>query len=132
METPETVIAITSLLVTFGLPLLMVATVLFYKHRKLRITHDTIVRLAEKGIPVPPELLEPPRTRSSGLRGALVLIALGAGLSIYFLQSGGAWSIGLIPGLMGVALLVAWAIESRARDKQGWPPRGPDQTEPPR
>src|SRR5438876_5955047 len=124
METPVTAVAITSLLVTFGLPLLIVAIVLFYKHRKLRITHDTIVRLAEKGIPVPPELLEPPRQRSSGLRGGLVLIALGAGLSIFFLQNerGGPWSIGLIPGLMGVALLIAWAIESRAQDKSG-PPR---------
>jgi len=142
METTETLVAITSLLVAFGLPLLMVAIVLLYKHRKMRITHETIVRLAEKGIPVPPELLEPPRSRTSGLRGGLVLIALGAGLSIFFLEQRGAWSIGLIPGLMGVALLIAWAIESRARDKggtprrgqdlRGSPPRGQDLTEPPR
>jgi uncharacterized membrane protein len=125
METPETLVAITSLLVAFGLPLLMVAIVLLYKHRKMRMTHETIVKLAEKGIPVPPELLEPRRTRSSGLRGGLVLIALGAGLSIFFLQQHGAWSIGLIPGLMGVALLVAWAIESRSAGKR-------EQTEPPR
>ena len=121
METTETFVAITGMLVSFGLPLLLVAVVLFYKHRKLRITHETIVRLAEKGVPVPPELFEPPRTRASGLRGGLVLIALGIGLSIYFLERGGAWSIGLIPGLMGAALLVAWGIESKARDKQ--PPR---------
>ena len=132
METTETLVAITSLLVAFGLPLVMVAIVLLYKHRKMRITHETIVRLAEKGIPVPPELLDPPRPRSSGLRGGLVLVALGAGLSIFFHETRGAWSIGLIPGLMGVALLVAWAIESRAQDKRGWPPRGPDQIEPPR
>jgi hypothetical protein len=118
MRENETLVAITGTLVVFGLPLLLVAIVLFYKQRRMRITHETILRLAEKGIPVPPELLEPPRTRSSGLRGGLVLIALGAGLSIFFLERGGPWSIGLIPGLMGVALLVAWAIESRERDKR--------------
>ena len=122
MQTNETVVAITGVLVVFGLPLLLVAIVLLYKHRRMRMTHETIMRLAEKGIPVPPELLEPPRQRSSGLRGGLVLIALGAGLSIYFLERGGAWSIGLIPGFMGVALLIAWAIESKAREKSG-PPR---------
>ena len=122
MEPIGIVIPIIGMLVTFGLPLLLVAIVLYYKHRKLRITHETIVRLAEKGIPVPPELLEPPLPRRSGLKGGLVLIALGLGLSIFFLENGGAWSIGLIPGLMGVALLIAWSIERRAPDKAG-PPR---------
>jgi hypothetical protein len=115
MEATDTVVALVGMLVTFGLPLLMVAIVLIYKHRKLRITHETIVRLAEKGLPVPPELFEPPLNRSSGLRGGLVLIALGVGLSLFFLEKGGAWSIGLIPGLMGVALLIAWWIESKTR-----------------
>lgn len=123
MEASETLVAITGMLVGFGLPLLLVAIVLMYKHRKLKLTHETIVRLAEKGVPVPAELLEPPPGRSSGLRGGLVLIGLGVGLSLFFLQAGTpAWSIGLIPGLMGVALLIAWAIESKARDKAG-PPR---------
>ena len=77
METTEAVIAIMGMLVSFGLPLLLVAVILYYKHRRLRMTHDTITRLAEKGLPVPPELLDPPRTGYSGLRGGLVLIALG-------------------------------------------------------
>ena len=122
MESNEAFVAIAGMLVTFGLPLLLVAMVLYYKHRRVRMTHETIVRLAEKGVPVPPELLAQPRpSRASGLRGGLVLVALGAGLSIYFLERGGAWSIGLIPGLMGVALLVSWAIENRAREPE--PPR---------
>ena len=115
MEASETLVAITGMLVTFGLPLLMVAIVLLYKHRKLRMTHETIVRLAEKGVPVPPELLSPPKHRNHGLRGGLVLVALGLGLSIYFLERGGPWSIGFIPGLMGLALLLAWWIESKTR-----------------
>ena len=122
MEASETVVAITGMLVSFGLPLLLVAIILIYKHRKMRLTHETIVRLAEKGMPVPPELFDKPPSRHAGLRGGLVLIGLGIGLSVFFVQAGTAvWAIGLIPGLMGAALLIAWAIESKQRDKAGPP-----------
>jgi uncharacterized membrane protein len=111
-------IPIVGMLVSFGLPVLLVAIILYYKHRKHRMTHDTIVRLAEKGLAVPPELLEPPprvKGYSAGLRGGLVLLALGIALAIFLWEIHGPWSIGLIPGLMGVALLIAWKIESRAK-----------------
>src|SRR6188472_3077792 len=122
MDASETLVAITGMLVVFGLPLVLVAIVLLYKHRQLRMTHDTILKLAEKGVAVPPELLQPPRRRNSGLRGGLVLIGLGIGLSLFFLLAGApAWPIGLIPGLMGAALLIAWRVESN-RDKDE-PPR---------
>ncbi len=121
MEASETLVAITGMLVTFGLPVAIVAIILFYKHRKQRMTHETIARLAEKGLPIPPQLFEPPPDRSrAGLKSGLVLLALGLGLSIFFLLEGGEWSIGLIPGLMGLALLVSWKIEQR-RDEPGSP-----------
>ena len=122
MEMTEALVATMGLLVGFGLPILLVAIVLYYKHRRQQMTHETIVRLAEKGVPVPPELLLARPERHSGLRGGLVLIALGIGLSLFFLERGREWSIGLIPGLMGVALLIAWVIEGRSREKNG-PPR---------
>ena len=46
MTTSIALVAMMGMLVTFGLPLLLVAVILFYKHRKARITHETIVRLA--------------------------------------------------------------------------------------
>jgi uncharacterized membrane protein len=116
MQSNETLVAIMGMIVTFGLPVLLVAIILWFKHRKLRMTHETIARLAERGLPVPPELLAPPppgRSRSVALRGGLVLVALGIALMAFFLQVQGPWSIGLIPGLMGVALVIAWLIERR-------------------
>jgi uncharacterized iron-regulated membrane protein len=114
MPTSVALVAIMGMLVSFGLPLALVAIVLMYKQRKLRMSHETIAKLAEKGLPVPPELLERPSRHSSGtLRGGLVLIALGIALSILLTEVGGPWSVGLIPGLMGVALLLSWAIEKR-------------------
>jgi len=115
METTEAVIAIIGMLVTFGLPLLLVAVILFYKHRRQRMIHETIARLAERGLPVPPQLLDPPRRTHSGLRGGMVLVGLGIGLAVFMYEMHGSWSIGLIPGLMGVALLIAWAIEMRGK-----------------
>jgi hypothetical protein len=113
MEISETVVAVTGIVATFGLPLLIVAVILYYKHRRLRLTHETIKLLADKGLPVPPELLRPQGQSNAGLRGGLVLVGLGLALMIFFGQMRGPWSIGLIPGLIGVALLIAWAIESR-------------------
>ena len=113
MESTEVLVAITGMLVAFGLPLALVVVILVFKHRKLRMTHDTIARLSEKGLPVPPELLEAPRRGQSGLRAGLVLVALGLAIGIFFAQTGVPWSIGLIPGLMGAALLIAWGIERR-------------------
>ena len=115
MEESVALVAIVAMLAGFGLPVMLVAIILYYKHRKTRMAHETITRLAEKGLPVPPELFEPPRQGNAGLRGGLVLVALGIAISFFFAGWGPGWSIGLIPGLMGVALLVAWKIENRPK-----------------
>jgi cbb3-type cytochrome oxidase subunit 3 len=115
MQPTDALIAMIGMLVTFGLPLLLVVVILYYKHRKLRMTHETIARLAEKGLPVPPELLDPPMRSDAGLRGGLVLVAVGISLAIFLYQVGAPWSLSLIPGLMGVALLIAWRIERKRR-----------------
>jgi len=113
---PAVLIPLLGMLVTFGLPLLLVAVILYYKHRKNALTHETIAKLAEKGLPVPPELILPPPARGEpNLQAGLVLLGLGLGLGIFFLEVGAPWSIGLIPGLMGVAILIGWKIE---RDKR--------------
>jgi|SRR4051794_14205798 hypothetical protein len=115
MVPPIATIALTAMVASFGLPLLIVALVLFYRHRRQRMIHDTITRLAEKGLPVPPELVEPRGNAQAGLRAGLVLVALGIALAIVFWGRGPGWTIGLIPGLMGAALLLAWKIENRPR-----------------
>lgn len=106
-----TLIPLAGMLVIFGLPLGLVGIILYYKHRRARILHETVARLAERGLPVPPELLAPARRRT-GLQAGLVLLAMGLGMSLFFFEVGLPWSIGLIPGLMGAALLLAWKIET--------------------
>lgn len=115
MEHSIALVALAGIVASFGLPLALVAVVLYYKHRRQQLTHETISRLAEKGLPVPPELLQGPGRAQAGLRGGLVLVALGIALAFFFWDRGPGWSIGLIPGLMGAALLLAWKIENRPR-----------------
>jgi len=115
MEISVALVAIMGMLVSFGLPLALVALILKHKQRKLRMAHETISRLAEKGLPVPPELLEPRRRSSGAMRGGLVLIALGIALAIVLREVGAPWSIGLIPGLMGGALMLSWYLERPAQ-----------------
>ncbi|HEY4998459.1 MAG TPA: hypothetical protein VII36_04915, partial [Usitatibacter sp.] len=45
MDTSIALVAMTGMLVAFGLPLLLVAIILYYKHRKARVTrHQSKVR----------------------------------------------------------------------------------------
>lgn len=117
METSGLLVAMTGMLASFGLPLLVIAIILIYKHKRNRLQQETILRLAEKGLPVPADLLRPPE-RSASPKAGLVLLALGIAISVFFWERGQPWSIGLIPGLMGLALLIAWKIESRPRGRE--------------
>lgn len=113
MDANSTVIAVFALFVGFGLPVFIVAIVLHYLMRKARLTHDTILKLAEKGVPIPTELIVPPqrlRVRSDFKTG-IVLLAAGAGLSLLFLEINGPISLGAIPALMGLGYIVAWKVE---------------------
>src|ERR1700730_14182639 len=108
MDASIAAVAITGMMVGFGLPVMLVAIILYYKHRKSRIALETVAKLAEKGLAVPPELLDPPRrNEAAGLRAGMILVGLGIGLGLFFREVGAPWSIGFIPGLMGVALLIA-------------------------
>ena len=80
-------------------------------------------------VKVPEALLAPPppavRQRSDMRRG-VVLMMVGIGL-IFFLAAvndweGGAWSIGLIPFLIGVGYLLVWKLEGKKEIPPPLPP----------
>ncbi|QJR14869.1 DUF6249 domain-containing protein [Usitatibacter palustris] len=107
---PHETLALAGMLFSFALPVGLVGVILWYKLRRQRMIHETITRLAEKGLPVPPSLTQPPK-RNASLQAGLVLIGLGIALSCLMLEVKGPWSVGLIPGLIGIAMLIAWAID---------------------
>lgn len=125
MNSSDSVIALTSLLIPLCgilLPVAIVAIVMYSRNVNTRQRHETISRMIEKGLPIPPELLVPQHdmlaTRStppSTLKTALTLIGLGIGLIIFFLVKGGDnfgfGAIGAIPLAIGLAQLLAWRLE---------------------
>lgn len=90
----------------------LVVVVMEYRHRNSRQLHETIARLGDKGLPVPPELFVVQSTPKSRLFWACTLIGLGVGLVIYFVAQGtNEWGIGAIPLATGLAQLLAWKLE---------------------
>jgi hypothetical protein len=80
--------------------------------------HEVVMKLAEKGQPVPPELfLEQSdaevRKKKSDLSSGLSLIGVGLGIAVAFYFNGDRGMVGwaLIPFFIGVARLISWKLE---------------------
>lgn len=115
----------------FGAIVAVVAIVSYAAHRARAMRHE-ILRLAlEKGQPIPPELLREPERRldaARDLRRGLTLLALGAGTALFFFfMPDGAdapWSLGFVPGLLGLGYLLTWVLTGRPRGDGGGADRG--------
>lgn len=127
---PHMLIAITAIIVPFAFVAAIVGMVLFDNRKKAQLHHETIRLAIEKGQPVPAELLKVPvnveeKRKPSDRKGGLILIAVGAGLYFFLLAVGNAtdkpiiesarWA-SLIPGLIGVAMLVNHFLERGEKD----------------
>jgi hypothetical protein len=116
-------------LTIFGAPVLIVIAIMYFGFSKNRIMHRTIRMMVEKGQPVPAALLAPPtpavRQRSDMRRG-VVLSMIGIGVMVWLGAvndwQGGAWSLGLIPFLIGVGYLLVWKLEGSQKEKTDNPP----------
>jgi hypothetical protein len=125
-DIPEFVIPIVAITMftIFGAPVLIVAFIMYFGFSKSRMQHRTIRMLAEKGQPIPAELLAPPipavRQRSDMRRG-IVLVMVGIALMICFGAwndwEGGAWAIGVIPFVIGLGYLLVWKLEGAKKNE---------------
>ncbi len=112
-------IVVISLLTIFGMPVLIVAIILYFSFSRNRAMHKTVRLMVEKGQPVPESLLNPPPVvrQRSDLRRAIKWMLVGVGVMIFFGAcndwEGGAWSIGIIPFLIGAGYLIFWRLDLR-------------------
>ncbi len=103
-------------LTIFGLPVAIVGIILYFSFSRNRAMHKTVRMMVEKGQPVPEALLNPPPVvrQRSDLRRGVILLTVGAGLAIFLGAvndwEGGAWSIGIIPLLIGLGYLLVWRL----------------------
>jgi hypothetical protein len=109
------------LLVLFVIPLAFVSGVFFARYRNFLQLNQTVRKLLESGVAVPPEILTPlPSTGPpmSNLNKGLNLIWSGFSLSFLFRivsHSREAMSLGLIPVFIGLAYLVHWLLDRRSK-----------------
>src|SRR6266576_21138 len=112
-------IVVVTMLAVFGAPVLIVAVIMYFGFSKTRALHRTVCLMVEKGQEVPAALLNtPPAQRQrSDMRRGVVLVMVGLGLMIFLAAvndwEGGAWSIGLIPFLIGAGYLLVWKLEGK-------------------
>jgi len=112
------IVAIT-LLTVFGAPVLIVGLILYFSFSRSRALHRTVRMMVEKGQPVPAALLNPPpaQRQRSDLRRGVVLTMIGLGLMVFFGAvndwEGGAWTLGLIPFLIGAGYLLVWKLDTK-------------------
>jgi Domain of unknown function (DUF6249) len=120
-DIPEFVIPIVAitLLTVFGAPVLIVGLILYFSFSRSRALHRTVRMMVEKGQPVPEALLNPPpaQRQRSDVRRGVVLSMIGIGLMAFLGATndweGGAWTLGLIPFLIGVGYLLVWKLDTK-------------------
>jgi Domain of unknown function (DUF6249) len=126
-DIPDVVVPIVAitLLTVFGAPVLIVAVIMYFGFSKSRALHRTVRMMVEKGQPVPAALLSPPpaQRQRSDMRRGVVLLMIGVGLMVFFGAvndwEGGAWSIGIIPFLIGAGYLLVWRLDAKHKDNPG-------------
>ncbi|HEV3148595.1 MAG TPA: DUF6249 domain-containing protein [Chthoniobacterales bacterium] len=131
-DIPEEAIPIIAVVMfsVFGAPVLIVAVIMYFGFSKNRMMHRTIRMMVEKGQPVPAALLASPapaQRQRSDMRRGVVLVMVGLGLMLFLGAvndwEGGAWSLGIIPFLIGAGYLLVWKLEG----KKDIPPPPPAQ-----
>jgi len=119
---PAEVLPIIAIVMTsiFGMPVLIMAVILYFGFSRNRMMHRTVRMMVEKGQPVPAALLNPPPSvrKRSDMRRGVVLCMIGLGMMIFFAAvnqgEGGAWALGVIPFLIGAGYLFVWKLEGKA------------------
>jgi hypothetical protein len=104
----------------FGAPVMIVVLIGVFALLVSRSRQRTIRMLVEKGQPIPAELLAPAARavrRRSDVRRGVVWTMVGLGFMIFLGAvndwEGGAWSLGLIPFLIGLGYLIIWKLENK-------------------
>jgi hypothetical protein len=138
----DDLIPLAGITATFGTPVLIVFFVAYFKFRGRREALALAREYLGKGLPVPPELLDPSQktfdmgwkysgSRSqSDLRRGLRLAFIGLGLTLAFHVSfphSTMWGWGLIPTIMGVGLILSGWFENRRGQSR---PPGPAESPP--
>ena len=114
------ILAIMAVTFTLGLPVIVIAIILYYKHRKRRQRDAVIEKFINSGKDIPAELLASwelhPDESDSRLHQGIKLIAVSLGLYIFlhFFVGTDVAVIATIPLFLGIARLIIWKISQKS------------------
>lgn len=105
-------VAVVAIMAVFGAPVAIFGLFFYFRHRRNKMLHETLRAMVEKGVEIPPELLAPPeesarRRELRDFRTGIIMVAVG--LALLLTRS----SVGFIPLLIGVSLLIFWKVEQK-------------------
>lgn len=115
----EAAVPLLAILMVFGTPVVIVLAVLRHRASRQKSINEMVLKLADRGQPIPPELfLEPGKRRRSEVSSGLSLVGAGIGLMGFFWIADAREAIGLgfVPLMIGIGQLIAWKIEQGRRD----------------
>ena len=110
MDIGTTLVATSAIVLGIGMPVALVIAFLWYRAKRNQLNHETALKFAEKGQPIPPELLSGGDEVQSDLRRGVVLVMLALGLGLFMYQNSLAWSVAAIPLFMGIGYLIVWKL----------------------
>jgi hypothetical protein len=121
-------IPIVGIVMGCSIPMVIVGLLLYFRHRRNKMLHETVRAMVEKGVPVPPEMFKHAGSESplfaghakrprNDLRTALIFIGLGVGLAIFMNNKAG-----FVVLFVGLAFLAASFFEKNNKN-DGQPPK---------
>jgi hypothetical protein len=121
-STFDSLIPITAIVMGCAIPIVIIGLSLYFRHRKNKMLHETLRAMIDKGMTIPPELLDKSESAllkgpRNDLRTGLILIGLGAGAGIFLNNRAG-----FVVLLMGAAFLVASFLDKKNKNN-GQPPK---------
>lgn len=115
-----TLVQLLGTILALGIPIVAIIGWFIYASQRTRLQQELLMKLAETGQPMPPEIFQSElfRGRRSGkspLRRGLVVTAVGISVMLYgwILGDTSVLAAGVIPLVIGLVLLLAAAIEGR-------------------
>jgi hypothetical protein len=114
-------IPILGIIGTIIMPVLLVPLIVWlvvrHRNQKEQRNHETLRRMIEKGMEIPPNFSfgEAVENKGSPLNRGLKYMGLGAGLIVFFLMMGmsGIAGVGAIPLFIGLSYLLIWHLEKK-------------------
>ena len=92
----EAAVPLLAILMVFGTPVVIVLAVLRHRASRQKSINEMVLKLADRGQPIPPELfLEPGKRRRSEVSSGLSLVGAGIGLMGFFWIADAREAIGL-------------------------------------